>query len=88
MRLTPQITKYTHFVNEDGRIYYSTLTASSGYDVYMYDFDKRSVPVRLKSPVNTKVDDFNFIIISEKDAVVARSAGGAQATILYRLLAF
>ena len=76
------------FVNEDGRIYYSTLTASSGYDVYMYDFDKRSVPVRLKSPVNTKVDDFNFIIISEKDAVVARSAGGAQATILYRLLAF
>jgi hypothetical protein len=72
----------------NGRIYYSTLTASSGYDVYMYDFDKRSIPTRLKSPINTKVDDFNFVIISNKDAVVARSSGGAQATILYRLLAF
>jgi len=76
------------FIHEDGRIYYSTLTASSGYDVYMFDFDKRSIPTRLKSPINTKVDDFNFVIISNKDAVVARSSGGAQTTILYRLLAF
>ena len=76
------------YVHDDGRIYYTTLTASSGYDVYMYDFDKRSIPVRLKSPINTKVDDFNFVMISNKDAVIARSSGDSKVTILYRLLAF
>lgn len=76
------------YVHDDGRLYYSTLTASSGYDVYMWDFDRRSFPARLPAPVNTKVDDFNFFIISDKDAVVARSSGNSDYSALYRLLAF
>jgi len=76
------------YVHDDGRLYYSTLTASSGYDVYMWDFDRRSYPTRLPAPVNTKVDDFNFFIISEKDAVVARSSSNSDYSALYRLLAF
>lgn len=76
------------FVHDDGRLYYSTLTASSGYDVYMWDFDRRSYPTRLPAPINTKVDDFNFFIISNKDAVVARSSSNSDYSALYRLLAF
>lgn len=76
------------YVHDDGRLYYSTLTASSGYDVYMWDFDRRTYPVALPAPVNTKVDDFNFFIISNKDAVVSRSSSNSDYSALYRLLAF
>ena len=92
VELVPEINTQNNdvypYVHDDGRLYYSTLTATTGYDVYMYDFGRKSYPVRLPAPINTKMDDFNFVIISEKDAVVARSSGNAQFTLLYRLLAF
>jgi len=76
------------YIHDDGRLYYSTLTATSGYDVYTWDFDRRSYPSRLPAPVNSKVDDFNFFIISGKDAIVARSSSNSDYSALYRLLAF
>lgn len=74
------------FINNDGSIYYSTLTTNSGYDVFTYDFSERSIPTRLPAPVNSRVDDFNFFIISDKDAVFSRSSANSEYTILYRII--
>jgi hypothetical protein len=76
------------FVSDQGDFYFSTLTASTGYDVYIVDLNKARAPTRLPSPINSRVDDFNFIIISEKDAIIARSSSSAESTVLYRMVSF
>jgi len=76
------------FISNEGDIYYSTLTSKSGYDVFIYDFGKKSLPTRLPAPVNSRVDDFNFLMISSKDAIVSRSSANSDYTIMYRMLAF
>jgi hypothetical protein len=75
------------FIDNDGYLYYSTLTPRTGYDVFCWkgSFDK---PVRLGSTINSRVDDFNFVKISNKDAMIVRSSSEANSTVIYRLLAF
>lgn len=76
------------FISNGGDMYFSTLTSKSGYDVFIYDFGKKSLPTRLPAPINSRVDDFNFLMISSKDAIVSRSSANSNYTIMYRMLAF
>lgn len=73
------------FVDDEGFLYYSTLTPQSGYDVYCWT---EGSPTRLGSTINSRVDDFNFVKISDKDAMIVRSSSQANSTVIYRLLAF
>lgn len=75
------------FVDNDGYLYYSTLTIENGYDVFAWHPENRK-PVRLNAPVNSRVDDFNFVKVNSKDAFISRSSGNAQSTVIYRMLAF
>jgi hypothetical protein len=73
------------FIDNQGYLYYSTLTPKSGYDVFCWI---EGSPTRLGSTVNSRVDDFNFVKINDKDAMVVRSSSQANSTVIYRLLAF
>lgn len=73
------------FIDNQGYLYYSTLTPKSGYDVFCWI---EGSPTRLGSTVNSRVDDFNFVKINDKDAIVVRSSSQANSTVIYRLLAF
>jgi len=75
------------FIDGDGYVYFSTLTTNNGYDVFAWNPENRK-PVRLPAPVNSRVDDFNYVKVNEKDAFVSRSSGNAQSTVIYRMLAF
>ena len=75
------------FVDGDGRLYYSTLTGKNGFDVFCY-YEGLSRPIRLPSPINSRLDDLNFVQIGDKDAFITRTSGNSQSTVIYRLLAF
>lgn len=75
------------FVDEEGRLYFSTLTGKSGYDVFYWTNDLPR-PLRLPSPINTRLDDLNFVQVGAKDAFITRSSADAQSTVIYRYLAF
>jgi len=75
------------FVDGDGRLYYSTLTGKNGFDVFCY-YEGLNRPIRLPSPINSRLDDLNFVQIGEKDAFITRTSGNSQSTVIYRLLAF
>lgn len=75
------------FVDGDGRLYYSTLTGKNGYDVFCW-YKGIDRPIRLPSPINSRIDDLNYVQVSPKDAFITRTSGNAQSTVIYRLLAF
>ena len=75
------------FVDGDGRLYYSTLTGKNGYDVFCW-YKGIDRPIRLPSPINSRIDDLNYVQVSSKDAFITRTSGNAQSTVIYRLLAF
>ena len=75
------------FVDGEGRLYYSTLTGKNGFDVFCY-YEGLSRPIRLPSPINSRLDDLNFVQIGDKDAFITRTSGNSQSTVIYRLLAF
>jgi len=75
------------FVDGEGRLYYSTLTGKNGFDVFCY-YEGLNRPIRLPSPINSRLDDLNFVQIGEKDAFITRTSGNSQSTVIYRLLAF
>lgn len=75
------------FVDVEGRLYYSTLTGKNGFDVFCY-YEGLSRPIRLPSPINSRLDDLNFVQIGDKDAFITRTSGNSQSTVIYRLLAF
>lgn len=75
------------FVDGDGRIYYSTLTGKNGFDVFCW-YDELNRPIRLPSPINSRLDDLNYVQVSDKDAFITRTTGDSQSTVIYRLLAF
>ena len=75
------------FVDGDGRLYYSTLTGKNGYDVFCW-YKGINRPIRLPSPINSRIDDLNYVQISSKDAFITRTSGNSQSTVIYRLLAF
>jgi hypothetical protein len=45
-------------------------------------------PIRLPSPINSRLDDLNYVQVGEKDAFITRTSGNSQSTVIYRLLAF
>ena len=75
------------FLDDEGILYFSTLTGAHGFDVFAWeeDYDK---PLRLPAPINSRVDDFNFIKVDEKNGVICRSSADAESTIVYRMIAF
>lgn len=75
------------FVDGDGRLYYSTLTGKNGFDVFCW-YEGLNRPIRLPSPINSRLDDLNYVQVSEKDAFITRTSGNSQASVIYRLLAF
>lgn len=75
------------FVDGDGRLYYSTLTGKNGYDVFCW-YKGINRPIRLPSPINSRIDDLNYVQVSSKDAFITRTSGNSQSTVIYRLLAF
>jgi hypothetical protein len=75
------------FVDGDGRLYYSTLTGKNGFDVFCW-YDGLNRPIRLPSPINSRLDDLNYVQVGEKDAFITRTSGNSQSTVIYRLLAF
>lgn len=75
------------FVDDEGFLYFSTLTPKAGYDVYCWK-DSFDLPRRLGNTINSRVDDFNFVKINNKDAMIVRTSSEANSTVIYRLLAF
>tara|TARA_B100000768_G_scaffold181326_2_gene203840 strand:- start:1982 stop:2836 length:855 start_codon:yes stop_codon:yes gene_type:complete len=75
------------FVDNDGRLYYSTLTGKNGFDVFCW-YENLSRPIRLPSPINSRLDDLNYVQIGGKDAFITRTTGDSQSAVIYRLLAF
>lgn len=75
------------FTDSDGELYFSTLTGAHGYDVFMWN-ESLDRPMRLPAPVNSRVDDFNFVMINEKNGTICRTSADAQSTIVYRMIAF
>ena len=75
------------FVDGDGRLYYSTLTGKNGYDVFCW-YKGINRPIRLPSPIISRIDDLNYVQVSSKDAFITRTSGNSQSTVIYRLLAF
>jgi len=75
------------FTDDQGNLYFSTLTGAHGYDVFMWNEDLDR-PRRLPAPINSRVDDFNFVMINGKNGTICRSSADAQSTIIYRMIAF
>lgn len=75
------------FLDGDGRLYYSTLTGKNGFDVFCW-YNGLNRPIRLPSPINSRLDDLNYVQVGEKDAFITRTSGNSQASVIYRLLAF